>query len=148
LKPNLPERQKHAIIHTTETPPDEKWYYATDRSVVQENLIKDPIRVRREQRGPEGDLGVTSRINYSKIYTVENYVRVLNIGMVHPNSMQSLINNSYLKEVHDPPERPTDFPPRATSSRADSSTDEYQGGSGSREYVKGSSKDGKRRSRR
>jgi hypothetical protein len=63
---------------------------------VRENLTRDPIRVKRQQIGPEGDLGSYSRINYSKIYAVEDYVRVLNIGMVHNDSMESLMKNSYI----------------------------------------------------
>ena len=64
---------------------------------MQENLVKDPIRVQREQRDPEGDLGDASRIDYSKIYTVELFVRVLNIGMVLRDSMGRLIANSRIQ---------------------------------------------------
>ncbi len=89
LKPNLPDVQSHAIIYTQNEVPPENRYRKTDGTIVRENLIKDPVKVRRELKDREGDLGQFSRINYAKIYTVENYVRVLNIGMVCPESMQS-----------------------------------------------------------
>jgi hypothetical protein len=47
------------------------------------------------QRGP----GMSSRINDSKIYTVEHDVRVLNIGRVHELSIASLRSNSYINRV-------------------------------------------------
>jgi predicted Zn-dependent peptidase len=76
---------------------------------VKEDLPKDPIRVVREQTDPEGDLGTLSRINYSKIYTVENYVRVLNIGKVHENSIRSLVDNSFVSRK-DAVEKPRSYP--------------------------------------
>jgi hypothetical protein len=114
LKHNLPDANQHAIIYTSDVPPNEKWYYAQDGTVVQENLDKDPIRVKREQSGPEGDLQDSCRLNYSKIYTVEHYVRVLNVGMVHPTSMHSLRLNS-LVQRRGPPQRPRQLPSRARS---------------------------------
>jgi hypothetical protein len=96
LKPNLPNPQEHAIIYTSENPPEECSYEEADGTIVRENLFKDPIKVKREHNGPEGDLGVLSRLNYSKIYTVENYVRVLNIGMVAEESLHSLLANSFI----------------------------------------------------
>jgi hypothetical protein len=73
-------------------------------NMVWESLSRDPIKVKREQSGPEGDLGVYSRLNYSKVYTVENYVRVLKIGMVDKDSLQSLKHNSYINPGLPPPE--------------------------------------------
>lgn len=96
-----------------------------------ENLTKDPIRVVSEQKDKEGELHPASRINYSKIYTVENFVRVLNIGMVHKNSMASLLSNSMVNRS-EPPQPPRKNPPRAT------------GGSDSREHS-GRSKGGSSR---
>jgi hypothetical protein len=87
--------------------------------LVTENLSKDPIRVKREQTDAEGDLGELSRLNYSKIYTVENYVRVLNIGMVHQESMESLINNCYLRPRTEPPGKPRDKLSKGGSSHKD-----------------------------
>jgi len=116
LKHNLPEARQHAIIHTSDYPPDEFWYHATDGSVVKEDLTKDPIKVKREELGPEGDLGNASRINYSKVYTIEHYVKVLNIGMVEDKWLSTLSRNSFVKR-DEPPERPRNIPSR--SSRSD-----------------------------
>jgi hypothetical protein len=66
----------------------------SDGTVIREELTKAPIRVIREQQGPEGEMSPLSRINYSKIYTVEQWVRVLNIGMVHKDSLDELVRNS------------------------------------------------------
>jgi hypothetical protein len=115
LKPNLPERQQHAIIYTSKECPPENSYTLADGTFVKENLSKDPIRVRREQNGPEGDLGIFSRLNYSKIYTVENYVRVLNIGMVERDWIPTLNANSYIRPSDTPVEKPTKWPSNDTS---------------------------------
>lgn len=115
LKPNLPEPQQHAIIYTSEHPPNEYWYQTADGTVVAEDLSKDPIKVHREQKGPEGDLGTLSRINYSKVYTIENYVRVLNIGMVEDDWIPTLKYNSFLKPRESPIEKPRN--PRRMSSK-------------------------------
>jgi hypothetical protein len=81
---------------------------------VWEELDKDPIKVRSEQKGPEGQLEPESRLNYSKIYTVENYVRVLNIGMVDKDSLPSLWSNSMIYR-DTPAEKPVQHPPRSDS---------------------------------
>jgi len=107
LKPNLPERQQHAIIYTGKDCPPEHSYTTSEGTFIKENLSKDPIRVRREQTGPEGDLGAFSRLNYSKIYTVENYVRVLNIGVVERDWIPALNANSYIRPSEVPVEKPT-----------------------------------------
>jgi len=83
--------------------------------------------VRREQSGPEGDLGSLSRINYSKIYTVENYVRVLNIGMVTETSLPALTYNSFsnLSPFNlSPPEPPSN--PKSTDTTADKRNKNYK----------------------
>ena len=116
LKHNLPEARQHAIIYTSDYPPNEFWYTASDGTVVQESLTKDPIKVRREEPGPQGDLGNASRINYSKVYTIEHYVKVLNIGMVEENWLPTLNHNSFVKR-DEPPEKPRNIPSR--SSRSD-----------------------------
>jgi hypothetical protein len=120
LKPNLPERQQHAIIYTSETCPPEHSYTATDGSIVREDLTKDAIKVKRDQNGPEGDLGVYSRLNYSKIYTVENYVRVLNIGMVERDWIPTLNANSYVRptETLGPVQKPTNHKPPKESGKS------------------------------
>ncbi|TVY13980.1 hypothetical protein LARI1_G008742 [Lachnellula arida] len=135
LKPNLPERQQHAIIHTSRDCPPEHSYRLTDGTLVKENLSKDPIRVRREQSGPEGDLGACSRLNYSKIYTVEHYIRVLNIGMVESNWIPSLTANSYVTSSTTPVEKPTKLPSNDSSSTRDRERERKS---------RGKDKDGKR----
>jgi hypothetical protein len=94
LKPNLREVQQHAIIYTSRECPDEYSYTTYDGKIVREQLSKDLIKVRNKQSAPERHLDPRSGLNYSKIYTVENYVRVLNIGMVDKDSMSSLRRNS------------------------------------------------------
>lgn len=106
LKPNLPEPEQHAMIYTSPNPPEEHCLYDSDGKVVaREALSKDPIRVRQELNDEQGDLGCFSRINYAKIYTVEKYVRILNIGKVHEDSMDSLIASCFFA-------RPEDQPPK------------------------------------
>jgi hypothetical protein len=114
FKPNLPDRNQHAIIHTSKHCPEELSYKADDGTIVWEELSKDPIRVNSEQKGPEGQLEPASRLNYSKIYTVEHYVRVLNIGMVDKDSLASLQRNSMISRGT-PAEKPTQHPPRSNS---------------------------------
>ncbi|KAI6715944.1 hypothetical protein JHW43_001602 [Diplocarpon mali] len=105
LKPNLPDVQQHAIIYTSKSaPPSLCSYNDSGEVIAREDLNKDPLRVIPEGPLPEADLGIYSRINYSKIYTVENYVRVLNIGLVHQNSMQSLIANSLVRQNDQAPQ--------------------------------------------
>jgi len=115
LKPNLPDRHQHAIIYTSSECPEAYWYTANDGTVVREDLSKDPIKVRSEQDGHDGDLGKLSRINYSKIYTVEHYVRVLNIGMVDRNSIPSLKANSMIYR-ETPVEKPLKHPSKSEPS--------------------------------
>ncbi|KAG4435148.1 hypothetical protein IFR05_009380 [Cadophora sp. M221] len=112
LKSNLPDPKQHAIIYTSKSPPEEKSYITEDGTLVKENLPKEPIRVIPEQDGEEKDLGDLSRVNYAKIYTVEHYVRVLNIGKVHPSSMTSLERNCMFNRRSDEPPQP----PRGQSS--------------------------------
>ncbi|KAL5322342.1 hypothetical protein ACEPPN_010315 [Leptodophora sp. 'Broadleaf-Isolate-01'] len=112
LKSNLPDPKQHAIIYTSKHPPEERSYATEDGTIVKENLPKEPIRVIPEQEGDERDLGDLSRVNYAKIYTVEHYVRVLNIGKVHPSSMASLEKNCMFNRRSDEPPQP----PRGQSS--------------------------------
>jgi hypothetical protein len=58
LKYNLPEPRQHAIIYTSASPPPEHFYTLDNGTVVSENLTKSPIKVVREQQGPEGGLGL------------------------------------------------------------------------------------------
>lgn len=103
FKPGLPDVHKHAIIYTSpEAPPEATM--ERDGKVVSEGLTKSAIRVVREQNGPEGDLGTLSRLNFSKVYTVEFYAKVLNIGMVHPNMLETLAY--YASTSRDEPSQP------------------------------------------
>lgn len=97
LKPNLPNVDAHTIIYTSDDPPDPHRQYDTKDGIwYPETLTKDPIKVRSENRDGEGDLGDRSRLNYSKVYTVEkDYSRVLNIGMVQ--NIWSLEADAYTK---------------------------------------------------
>ncbi|KAF7863097.1 hypothetical protein EAF04_007180 [Stromatinia cepivora] len=94
FKPHLPAPEQHTIIHTTVRAPQEHSYESNNGSMVTENLILDPIRVISESSDREGKLHELSRLNYSKVYTVEHYVRVLNIGRVASESMDSLLLES------------------------------------------------------
>ncbi|PQE06561.1 camk kinase protein [Rutstroemia sp. NJR-2017a WRK4] len=97
LKPNLPDPENHAIIYTSNHPPTLYSYRNTNGEVYSENIFKDPIRVVPEQSGREGELDERSRINYTKVYTVEHGVRVLNIGIVDKRSMVALLGASPIK---------------------------------------------------
>ncbi|ESZ94919.1 hypothetical protein SBOR_4711 [Sclerotinia borealis F-4128] len=94
LKPNLPAPNLHTIIYTTPRCPNEYKYEAADGHWVYEVFTRDPIQVISEQKDKDDDLSLLSRLNYSKVYTVEHYVRVLNIGMVAKTSMASLALDS------------------------------------------------------
>lgn len=116
FKPNLPDVHKHAIIYTSKDPPAEQFYEIANGMRVYEGLTKFPIRVLREQEGPEGDLGALSRVNFSKVYTVEFYARVLNIGMVHNNMVETLVH--YASTSRDEPSQG----PKHRSSKASRGT--------------------------
>ncbi|KUJ07135.1 uncharacterized protein LY89DRAFT_660871 [Mollisia scopiformis] len=104
LKENLPDLEQHAIIHTSsEAPAGRCEYDAAGYIIAQEQLSKVPIRVIQELNHADGDLGDCSRINYAKIYTVEKYVRVLNIGRVHESSMDALLASSFFARPKDQP---------------------------------------------
>lgn len=63
-----------------------------------ENLTKTPIKVgRANHAGRHSELGVYSRINYNKIYTVEHYALVVTIGMVADNYLVVLQTDCHLK---------------------------------------------------
>jgi len=95
LKHNLPDPENHAIIYTTEECP-EFHYEVHDNVKYTEELTLDSIKVEPDkQNHPLCQLSPLSRINYTKIYTVEKDVRVFNIGMV--SNLPSLTMNSPLK---------------------------------------------------
>jgi hypothetical protein len=97
LNPNLPDPQNHAIIYTSNYAPEPYSYTNTNGDVYSEKLSNFPIKVVREQSDREGELDPRSRINYTKVYTVEHYVRVLNIGIVDNRSMNALLSSSPIK---------------------------------------------------
>jgi hypothetical protein len=102
LKDNLADPDAHAIIYTSSSPPSEL-SYKEDGTTYWEDLSKDPIKVKSEQDGPEGKLHPASRLNYSKLYTVEKHIRVLKIGMVE--NLPSLLKHSRVKPSEPPTER-------------------------------------------
>jgi hypothetical protein len=77
----------HSIIYSTEEPP---------QALEGEHLTKHPIRMI-----PEGDtlshLAETSRINYSKTFTVEHNVKVKKIGRLDEGSLAWV--RAYWKEA-------------------------------------------------
>jgi hypothetical protein len=95
LKRNLPNPHEHAIIYTSNKPPNPHWYQDDDGTRHVEKLKKDPIKVLSEQRGPDGDLDPRSRLNYGKVYTVEKDCRVLKVGMVE--NISDLLKNAIVK---------------------------------------------------
>ena len=121
LKPNLPDAGEHAIIYTGSKIPNEHSYVAIDGTTVYERLEKRPVRVKSEQPDKEGQLDPKSRLNYGKIYTVEHYVRVLKIGIVHPESLATLRENSPYKRTT-PVEKGTTKPPPQRSSGSGSTS--------------------------
>jgi len=108
---------EHTIIYTGSTIPPEHSRQAIDGTMVYERLVKRPIRVESERADAEGQLDPRARLNYSKIYTVEHYVRILNIGIVHPNSLATLREDSPYRRDRptakqaNPPAKPTTNPP-------------------------------------
>ncbi|KAF7916521.1 hypothetical protein EAE99_009703 [Botrytis elliptica] len=124
LKPNLPAPRRHTIIHTTPQAPKQLSYLANDGQSISEDLVLDPIQVNSERtHEPEGELNLLSRLNYSKVYTVEHYVRVLNIGMVASNSISTFLDQSGWTQGVQPAEshRPrSNLPPKRTSGHSSS----------------------------
>ncbi|KAF7900669.1 uncharacterized protein EAF01_007971 [Botrytis porri] len=120
LKPNLPAPRRHTIIHTTPQAPEVYSYSADDGQKISENIVLDPIQVNSERsHEPEGLLKSLSRLNYSKVYTVEHYFCVLNIGMVASNSISTFLYQSGWSQGVQPVEsqRPrSNLPSRRTSS--------------------------------
>jgi hypothetical protein len=97
LKPNLPDPQQHAVIYTGTQCPQAHSEVMSDGTVIYEELALDPIRVNSEQMSSEGTLSPLSRVNFSKIYTVEKNLRVLNIGVICKECIPILEANSPLK---------------------------------------------------
>ncbi|KAL2064648.1 hypothetical protein VTL71DRAFT_3786 [Oculimacula yallundae] len=146
LKPNLPDAREHTIIYTGPSPPDPHAEMDKAGKMRYEELTKEPIRVIPESNSPDQNLSITSRLNYSKIYTVENYVRVLNIGKVHPNSMDHLALNSLVRPSEGPPQRfGSDEIQRAASPDHAHWGQDDTGASGEKSERGGKSKDSKKK---
>ncbi|QSZ31367.1 hypothetical protein DSL72_000932 [Monilinia vaccinii-corymbosi] len=101
LKPNLPAPKCHTIIYTSPVCPNKHQIFVGNHW-LSEDLTLEPIQVIREQQDSEGELHRLSRLNYSKVYTVEHYVRVMNIGMVARNSIIHLPKSLPLVESNHP----------------------------------------------
>lgn len=82
-RPNLSreDRQAHAIIYMSDTQPG--------KLASETDLIKQPIAV--DKASADQTLAATSRINFSKIHTVEWNVKVMNVGKVSRKSMPYLM---------------------------------------------------------
>jgi len=73
----------HAVIHTGREPPNPR------REEV--GMLSPAVRVKPRDR--TGKLGVMSRINFGKVYTVEHNVKVFDFGVVHDDSMAAFSNH-------------------------------------------------------
>jgi hypothetical protein len=70
--------RNHAIIHTTPSPPFDPRFTMT------------PIRVNPYSPGAAYQLNDKSRLNYSKVYTIEHNIKVMFIGEVAKESKPDL----------------------------------------------------------
>jgi hypothetical protein len=80
--------QDHAIIYTEEKGPKRQ---KVREAAGEEKLQKQPIRV--EPASSRDRLDPLSRLNYAKIYTVENNVKVCFIGRIHKKSVAVFIKD-------------------------------------------------------
>jgi hypothetical protein len=86
-------------------------------------MSKNPIRI--EIKDPAHHLDPLSRLNYAKVYTVENNVKVLFIGKVAENYEQKVVRA--FNDTH-PPIGPSPYPDRPDSpvfSHAEGATPSY-----------------------
>jgi hypothetical protein len=75
-----PDREAHAIIYMSGTEPYQ--------SPEEHDIIKRPIKVK--PASPDQKLDRMSRLNFSRVHTVNHYVKAMNVGMVHEDSMPYL----------------------------------------------------------
>lgn len=82
-KPGLSkaDREAHSIIHMSDTEPR--------RLAEETNMNKKPIAV--DKSSADQKLDEMSRINFSRIHTVNWNVKVMNVGKVARESMPSLV---------------------------------------------------------
>jgi hypothetical protein len=78
---------KHAIAFTGKKD-HEPAAHASEQPALREYGMMSPIRVR--PRTKQEKLHTMSRINFSKIYTVEHNVKVYDFGVVHPDYVSRL----------------------------------------------------------
>lgn len=105
MKSNLPEISSHAIIYTSENPPNE--HYTVQGGRVEYELLSiPPIKVVDERRDGSCDLDVKSRLNFSKVYKFDLYTEVSNVGIVHPDWMRILTYNTQKWLREESPQHP------------------------------------------
>jgi hypothetical protein len=63
---------------------DQQPYQSPD----EHDIIKRPIKV--VAASPEQKLDRMSRLNFSRVHTVHHFVKAMNVGMVHQDSMPYL----------------------------------------------------------
>jgi hypothetical protein len=82
LAPGI-NRDSHAIVYTNPPGPE--------RLRGEPKFLRSPIEI--IPKTPRDRLGPDSRINYTKIYTVEHNVKVMFIGHVAPASVHKFMND-------------------------------------------------------
>jgi hypothetical protein len=71
----------HAIIYMSDTTPS--------RLPSETGMTKKPLQV--DPAGADQKLDAMSRADFARIYTVEDNVKVMNIGKISPSSMKDLV---------------------------------------------------------
>lgn len=121
LELNLPNPAAHAIIHTSKNAPPPHSIELHDGTARYEQLVIDPIKVTGGREYPEGQLHPLSRINFTKLYTVEKDVRVLNIGIINDQHSLSILEEHAGVKVWDVMNDPVK-PPSQTMGRLSGET--------------------------
>jgi len=85
-KPGI-DLEAHAIIHMEGEPPE--------RTEMDAGIVKEPLEVKPDSRREK--LHPLSRLNFSKVYTVEHNVKVKSIGRISKQSMPNF--KIYWKEA-------------------------------------------------
>ncbi|KAI9642165.1 hypothetical protein NHQ30_008967 [Ciborinia camelliae] len=86
LKPNLPDKEMHAAVYSHTGEP---------QLLPGEEMTIEPFPIIVED--PVAKIRPMSRINFSKIYTVEYYVRVCNVGRIEPSHINRFLEASPIK---------------------------------------------------
>jgi len=82
--------EAHAIIHMEGEAPE--------RTEMDGGIVKEPLEVRPDSKREK--LHPLSRINFSKVYTVEHNVKVKSIGRISKKSMPNF--RVYWKDAFNP----------------------------------------------